>query len=107
MLPANYYELSDNHTFVIPSGEINGNVTVKLNRDLFLSDSIAATPSYALPLRIISSTTDSILTEKNYTVVVVRFYNKYHGSYWLKGVDYTLDVAGNHTDTIVYRNNFV
>ena len=59
MLPSSYYELVTN-SMVIPSGSFNGGITIKLT-DAFFADPLSVTTKYVLPLRILSSTTDSIL----------------------------------------------
>ena len=100
-LPDSYYSISSDQ-IIIPSGEFKGAVTVTLDKGEFMSDELAAGINYALPLEIISSTTDSILQHKQYTIIVIRYYNKYHGWYWLKGVDQKLDANGSVTESTVY-----
>ena len=62
MLPSNYYELVTS-TMVIPKGSFNGGITIKLT-DAFFNDPLSCNTNYVLPLRILSSTTDSILKGK-------------------------------------------
>lgn len=111
VLPPEYYTLSDNEKFVIPSGEFLGTVTVTLNES-FLNDPEAANLHYVLPLKIIDSTTDSILEAKSTTQVAVEYENKYYGAYWIKGSDYLVSIFGTPYDTTMYndpdlvRNNY-
>lgn len=93
LLPANYYTLSNNNTMVISKGSVIGDITVSLNKELFTSDPNAVNDYYALPLRIVSSTTDSVLSgnasvaAKDYTIVVVKYISSYSGNYYHKGVE--------------------
>lgn len=118
MLPQNYYELMTTGNIVIHKGSFNGGVTIKLT-DAFFNDPLACTNKYILPLRLISSDTDSILSgkqttsateseissialkwgvdprvlsnwdikPKNYTIFVIKYSNKYHGSYLKRGFE--------------------
>lgn len=91
LLPPDYYTLSDNSTMIIKEGELIGDVKVTLNKALFTADPDAVNNEYALPLRIVSSTADSILRGnsnvpgKDYTIVVVKYISPYHGTYYHKG----------------------
>ena len=91
VLPTSYYTISDNSTMVIKKGQLIGDVTVTLNKALFTADPDALQKIYALPLRIVSTTTDSILIgnsnvpAKDYTILVVKYISPYHGTYYHKG----------------------
>ena len=91
LLPESYYTISDNSTMIIKQGQLIGDVTVTLNRELFTADPDALQRVYALPLRIESSTTDSILVgnsnvpAKDYTILLVKYISPYHGTYYHKG----------------------
>lgn len=91
VLPERYYTITDNSTMVIKEGQLIGDVTVTLNKELFTADPDALQKIYALPLRIVSTTTDSILVgnsnvpAKDYTIVVVKYISPYHGTYFHKG----------------------
>lgn len=108
LLPSNYYTLSNNNTMIIPEGELIGDVKVTLNKALFTADPKALTNTYALPLRIMSSTTDSILRGnsnvnlpgKDYTILVVKYISPYHGTYYHKGKETNLI----DNSVVVYTN---
>ncbi|WP_282134742.1 BT_3987 domain-containing protein [Seonamhaeicola maritimus] len=85
-LPESYYSIGGS-SFTIPKGEFKGGLPVTLDKSLFMDDDLAVGNNYALPLQLVSTTADSILQDKHYTIVVVRYYNKYHGWYYLKGTD--------------------
>ncbi|WP_158655289.1 BT_3987 domain-containing protein [Flavivirga eckloniae] len=89
-LPDNYYSLNGS-SFTIPKGAFKGTLPVTLNKTLFMDDALAVGNNYALPLQLVSTTTDSILKDKHYTIVVLRYYNKYHGWYYVKGTDTNID----------------
>jgi hypothetical protein len=112
LLPPSYYTLSDNSTMIIPKGKLIGDVTVTLNKALFTADPKSLTNVYALPLRIVSSTTDSILkgsatvAAKDYTILVVKYISPYHGTYYQKGKETNLatNVASSYTNKDLSRN---
>src|SRR3989337_1576313 len=60
LIPPEYYSLSNANTMVIPKGRFIGDVTVTLNREAFTSDPLANLNTYALPLRLITTSADSI-----------------------------------------------
>lgn len=100
MLPENYYTI-ENTNITIPSGKFNGNVTVTLDKDAFLSDPLANTNHYALPVEITEASTDSILANRYYSVIVLKYINKYQGWYYTSGTDTQLDGSGT-TSTYTY-----
>lgn len=85
-LPDNYYSINSS-SFVIPSGEFKGSVPVTLDKNLFLDDALSVGNNYALPIQLVTTTADSILQDKHYTIVVLKYFNKYHGWYYVKGTD--------------------
>lgn len=100
-LPESYYSL-EGGSITIPSGEFQGSMKVTLDKDKFMSDELAKGKNYALPLKMVAASTDSILEHKDYTIIVIRYYNEYHGWYYLKGTDSKLDEAGNVVESVVY-----
>lgn len=103
-LPSSYYTLSDPGKIVIPSGKMNGGITVQLS-DAFFNDPQAIKNTYVLPLKITSaSNIDSLLqgytfnpyadrriagdwitAPRDFTLFGVKFVNPYHGSYLRRG----------------------
>lgn len=99
VLPASYYSFEDASTLTIPAGEIIGGTTVKLT-EAFFNDPKAATNHYVLPVRITSSqTNDSIIQEKAYQLLCVKYKNQYTGLYCKTG---TSNVQGGRS--ISYKN---
>jgi hypothetical protein len=86
-LPDSYYSIDNPGGITIPSGAFKGGSTVTLDKDLFLNDPLAVGRNYAIPIEMISTSADSILAGKHYSVIVLRYYNKYHGWYYVKGTD--------------------
>ena len=104
LLPEDYYSLSDNRNIVIPAGKILGEIEVKMDKEKFMNDPLALTGVYALPIRIVHSETDSILENADYTIIAVKYVNKYHGHYWVKGEDSKYDSSGTLIDTETYSS---
>jgi hypothetical protein len=98
-LPANYYKFSDNSKFIIKAGSMLGTIKLTLNSN-FLADAGSFAPNYAIPLRI-TKAGDSILPNKNYTVVAIKYESMLFGNYWHGGVT-TRDSAGIRVKPINY-----
>jgi len=123
-LPEDYYTLSNESQMVIPSGSINGRVTVELDSALFVDDTTSHEVTYALPFKITEASVDSVLRgdynestgsyevgPKDYTIVAIKYINSYHGTYYHKGIEYVYDADDNPVDTNVFSfpnliNNF-
>lgn len=115
LMPSDYYEI-DGQEMVVPVGKFIGDVTVKLNTDLFTADPKATQNHYAIPIRIKSATTDSVATgafddtgnvitvPKDYTIVVVKYISPLHGTYYRQGVQKEFDEAGAKLDEITYND---
>jgi hypothetical protein len=125
LLPSSYYTLSPTNQFVIPKDKFTGEVTVQLT-DAFLDDPMAFRTHYVLPLRITTSSADSVLSgkpnapnadrriagawavaPKDFTVFGIKFVNKYHGKYLHRGRSVINNGSGTPIDTIIYRQRYV
>jgi hypothetical protein len=121
LLPESYYSITNSNTgeankMVVPKGMFIGDVTVTLNREAFTSDPLATQNTYALPLRLLETSADSILSgkfddngnelmaAKNYTVLVVKYISPLHGTYYHKGLQQELNAAGAVVNETVFRN---
>ncbi|MBK0382850.1 DUF1735 domain-containing protein [Pedobacter sp. SD-b] len=110
LLPTSYYTLSDNSTMIIPKGQVLGEVKVTLNKSFFTADQASVTNIYALPLRIVSSTTDSVLRgdanheAKDYTILVVKYISPYSGTYYHKGVETSGSTVNSYTNKDLNQN---
>lgn len=103
LLPEAYYELSNESQIQIPSGEKLGTVTVTI-KEAFLNDPMAHKVNYALPIRIVKTSLDSILVGMDSTIIAVKYQNGYYGAYRVQGVDYTTDAVGTPIDTVAYTD---
>lgn len=102
LMPEEYYSLSSDSEFIISEDEYTGTVTCTINQDLFTADDLAADETYAIPVQLISTSADTILPEKDYSIIVVKYASPYSGTYYSKGVQYMLDSVGVATDTSAY-----
>ena len=120
-LPAEYYTIDPNGDYpsgeiIIPSGSFNGKVLIQLE-DAFLDDPMAFGHHFVVPLRIPATENpdkrfiadwDANALPKDFTLFMVKFVNRLHGSWLHRGVDYKLDTLTSAIiDTIVYRERYV
>ena len=126
ILPASYYTITPANEFEIPSGSFMGSVDIQLKEE-FLNDPKSVRTKYVVPLKIISSTTDSVLqgksgmstpdprvagnwviAPKNYTIFGIKFVNKFHGKYLHRGASAITDsTTSTLLETIVYHQKYV
>lgn len=87
ILPDEYYELSDNETMTINNPNLAiADVTVSFKDDFFNLDD-AYSRTYAIPFKLTDHSKDEIGKDangnlKDYSLVVVKCVNKYHGNYF-------------------------
>ncbi len=123
VMPEDYYTIEDKH-IKIPSGKINGNLTVRLT-DKFFADNKAIGQCYVIPVRMTDVTgADRILTgtpteenpvltndahwsvqPKNFILYGVKFVNPWHGEYLRRGVDNA--VIDGQSSTLVRHSEYV
>ncbi|MEN6456925.1 MAG: DUF5627 domain-containing protein [Prolixibacteraceae bacterium] len=125
ILPEQYYELNPDSRFIISKGQFTGGIEVQLT-DAFLDDPKAVLTRYVLPVRIVSSTTDSILSgraimtpadprksshwavlPKDYTIFGIKYVNAYHGKYLRRGRSVITDNSSNVVETRIIRQKYV
>jgi len=136
MLPSEYYTDMDGNPMVfdkivIPAGSFNGTIQVKL-KDEFFNDPLTTGVHYVIPLRILETTKDSVLSgvpafddmeldvrnknhwmagaglePKNFTLFGIKYINKYHGTYFMRGATEELDINGAVVNTTTYADRFV
>jgi len=106
VLPSTYYTLNPAGTVIIPKGSFSGLIEVQLT-DAFFSDPTSLKGNYVLPIKIIDTSADTILsgkktealtttpnrhnlsdwesqkTPKDYTLFGIKYINPYHGK-WLR-----------------------
>lgn len=101
-LPTNYYTLSDNSKFVIKSGQHMGSITLKVDSARFLADAATINPNYVIPFYITSAKADSVLPNKRYAVIGLKYENMLFGNYWHGGVTVVTSPVGTVIKTIPY-----
>ena len=85
VLPTTHYTLEDPSVLTIPAGSVIGGTTVHLT-DAFFNDPKAATNHYVLPVSLEESLTgDSIIEDKSYQLLCVKYINQYAGLYCKTG----------------------
>ena len=116
LLPADWYttNLTENK-IIIPKGKFLGDFTIKIDKAKFTADPLSLTKKYALPIRLLETSADSILqgdgviTPKNYTIVVIKYINEYSGAYYVRGQQSELNTAGDTipgTTTKYYKSDW-
>jgi hypothetical protein len=101
-LPAEYYTLSNPGKMIIRKGDHKGVITIKADSIKFLSDPKTVNARYAIPFYITDAQADTILSDKRYSVIGVRYENMLFGNYWHGGVTVVKDSLGNVVETIKY-----
>jgi hypothetical protein len=101
-LPGDYFTLSNNKNIVIKKGEHSGTVTLSVDSIKFLSDPATLNANYVLPFYIQTADADSILSDKRYAVIGIKYENMLFGNYWHGGITIRKDAAGNTIDTVKY-----
>jgi hypothetical protein len=84
-IPTTYYTLSDNSKMVIKAGQHMGGIVLKADSSNFLADATTLNAGYAIPLAITSADADTILPNKKYVVIGLRYENMLFGNYWHGG----------------------
>ena len=124
-MPANWYTLSSANEIVIPKGSFAGGVTVQLT-NAFLADTNSVRAYWAIPLRMTSTTADSLLAgksgmtnpdrriatdwavaPKDFTIFGVKYVNEWHGKYLLRGTDVIKAPNGTILETITYHTTYL
>lgn len=104
LLPADYYTLSNNNTFVIPKGEFIGRVTVTLDSAKFVADPKSLQKIYAIPFRLTETSADSILQPQSTKIFQISYINHYEGWYDQVGTFQTFDAGGTVINSGAIKN---
>lgn len=103
LLPEEYYTLSSEQEFTIESGSFIGEISMEI-KPSFFEDKMALKNHYALLFRLQSTSTDSILFNKDSLLLIVSFESRYFGNYYHNGRVIRKDSnSGTVIDTIIYR----
>lgn len=101
-LPSDYYTLSNSSKMIIDKGDHKGVITIKADSVKFLADANTLIANYALPFYITDAQADSIISDKRFSVIGLRYENMLFGNYWHGGVTEVKDASGNIVETIKY-----
>lgn len=124
-MPASYYTLSTPDRIVIPAGQVNGSVEVKLT-EAFFQDTLANRLAYVIPVRITQVTDlDSLLSgksslaqpdpryasqwdiaPKNFTMFAVKYISPFHGNYFHRGQS-TVKEGTTTLETTNYAGQYI
>lgn len=104
LLPADYYELSNDNQFVIPAGEAVGKIKITLDSIKFLNDPLALKAKYAIPFRLIRTSEDSILSTQSTQILVIKYMNRQEGFYDHSGSFETFSGTGTSLNSGTISN---
>lgn len=103
LLPADYYNLSDEDTFRVRKANLPvADVGITFTQ-AFYDDPDALRINYALPLRIVASSLDSIASDRETSIVAIKYISTYHGTYYVKGSLFELQ-DGQIVNTTTYND---
>ncbi|MDO7172508.1 DUF1735 domain-containing protein [Mariniflexile sp. AS56] len=85
LLPSDYYTLGNNSKITIEKGEYLGLLAVKFDSLKLAGDTNLKEFKYALPLKLLTSSTDSILDGKGHAVFPIKLMNTYAGNFYQVG----------------------
>lgn len=107
-LPSDYYSVEgDLSAMRLEKGRHTATVTIKANVEELTSNLNTIKPYYALGLRIIKADADTVLQEKCFEVIAVKYENRYFGNWYHGGKAVTVDdVTGAELDRKVYPTPF-
>lgn len=102
LLPSDWYTFSiSENKIIIPKGKFLGDFTISIDKAKFTADPLSLGTNYALPVRILESSADSVLRgntvtpAKDYTVLVVKYISENSGTYYVRGEQTEIDASGN------------
>jgi hypothetical protein len=90
LMPENYYQLANPNKMVVSNPNLAiADVKVTFSDD-FYNDNAALANYYAIPFRLVDHNQDEVSADvngnlKDYSIVVVKFVSRYHGTYFMKG----------------------
>lgn len=106
LLPADYYTLGDNSKITIPKDEYLGLLSVKFDSLKLAADNNMKDFNYAIPLKLLSSTTDSILEGKGQAIFPIKLMNTYEGNFYQVGSLKEFFTASKVLDTAYVYGDF-
>ncbi len=87
LMPADWYSFSITENKIsIPKGTFMGDFTISIDKAKMAANPLALAKTYAIPVRLLDASTDSILSSKNYTILVVKYISENSGTYYVRGM---------------------
>ncbi|WP_158655279.1 BT_3987 domain-containing protein [Flavivirga eckloniae] len=85
LLPNDYYTLGSPNKITIPKGEFLGLLDVKFDSLMIANDELLKELHYAIPMRMVSTSADSILKGQDEIIIPVKLMNTYEGNFYQVG----------------------
>lgn len=99
--PKNYCTFSNEEQIDILSGSFQGTVSVAFDLD-WMAENTKPNAIFALPLRITGASLDSVHSEKDYTIIALKYIHSLDGLWYRKGKTSITDLSDNSTTELVY-----
>ena len=99
LLSPEYYTLSDDSRFPMPTGSLGGELTLSVSQEFF---EMADTTVFYIPFKLLSTSLDTILESKQTMILTLNTEAAKFGNYYHNGVTQVDSVSGN-TGTIAYH----
>lgn len=99
LMPESYYSMTEKSRLVIPKGSFVGKTTIVLDSARFTQDPMSSKNHYAIPLRITSTSEDSILSTQSFQILVIKYINAFEGFYEQSGSFKTIAPDGEELNS--------
>ncbi|MDO5986235.1 DUF1735 domain-containing protein [Flavivirga amylovorans] len=85
LLPSDHYTLSSDDKIIIPKGKYLGLLNIKFDSLRVANDDLFQDLNYAIPLRMVATSVDSILEGNGDIIVPIKLINTYEGNFYQSG----------------------
>lgn len=87
LLPAGCYTIENDgdFTFYVQPGKFIGDCEVRINKNAFVALEGSTANTWALPLRLLSTTADQMVENLDWTVIVIKYKDELGGDYYSRG----------------------
>lgn len=96
LLPTEYYTLSDATRFPILSGDLGGELILSITKECFENSDLV---NYYIPFRIVATSLDSILEDKQTMILALKVESSAFGNYYHNGI-LTIDSLNTNNKSI-------
>ncbi|RED96010.1 DUF1735 domain-containing protein [Marinoscillum furvescens] len=86
LLPGSHYTMhvGEDSVIEVKSGEFQGQFRLTFTDDFYVDD-LSLGNNYVLPIKLTGFTTDQVLAGKDYVLLMVKYINDFHGTYYQLG----------------------